>query len=439
MKIAEILNKLKTTASPELDRRIDNLIKQAEKKQTQTSNTWSIIMKSKTTKFTTAAMVFIAVLIGINHFGISIDGTSVAWADILKQIVVAETAEFDLLIEKDGQVLQSSHLICKAPGKIKQLMPDGTVNIVDFGKYNILILNTNAKKATLRQISGESSELSQLDVFGNFQKRLEKMIHFQDETVENLGLDTIDGQEVIGFRIKVSELDEVIGWQGKGTFTVWADTQSKLPIRMEWYDDMYGINTIADKMELNMEVDDHVFDMNVPDGFELKRIEHKVSKSESMTNPTAIDEKRILKGYRGWVFLSDGVFPSSMTMNAIKDLDPEARMTIKQEGWGFRPTLNKRIDLGVERFGFTEENPPTEEEKKALNKKLQKAMNNAFGGFMAVFRMPADSDWHYAGKDVMMGETDRAIFWYRPMDSKNYRVIYGDLTVEDVAPEDLPE
>jgi hypothetical protein len=31
------------------------------------------------------------------------------------------------------------------------------------------------------------------------------------------------------------------------------------------------------------------------------------------------------------------------------------------------------------------------------------------------------------------------IFWYHPEGSEIYRVIYGDLRVEDVAPEDLPE
>ena len=65
---------------------------------------WRIIVKSKITKFAAAAVVIVAVLIGINQFGGSIDGTSVAWADIINQIVVAETAAFDLLIEKDGEI-----------------------------------------------------------------------------------------------------------------------------------------------------------------------------------------------------------------------------------------------------------------------------------------------------------------------------------------------
>ena len=41
---------------------------------------WKIIMKSKMTKFATAAVIIIAVLIGINQFGGSIDGASVARA-----------------------------------------------------------------------------------------------------------------------------------------------------------------------------------------------------------------------------------------------------------------------------------------------------------------------------------------------------------------------
>ena len=50
-----------------------------------------------------------------------------------------------------------------------------------------------------------------------------------------------------------------------------------------------------------------------------------------------------------------------------------------------------------------------------------------------------EGKWYYRGKGVKLGEADKAIFWYRPKGSKTYRVIYGDLRVEDVAPENLPE
>ena len=207
---------------------------------------------------------------------------------------------------------------------------------------------------------------------------------------------------------------------------------------MEWYDEMFGVNTIADKLELNMELDESIFEMKVPDEFELETIKQKVVESKAPGNPTSIDEEKITEGFRSWVLLSGGVFPSSMTMDAIKDLDPNASMTFKQAGWGFQLYMSKNINLGKERFGFSKDNPPTKEESKALREKLQTSFNNAFTGFLSVFKLPADSDWYYAGKGVTMGEANRVIFWYRPKDSTSYRVIYGDLTVEDVAPEDLP-
>ena len=51
--------------------------------------------------------------------------------------------------------------------------------------------------------------------------------------------------------------------------------------------------------------------------------------------------------------------------------------------------------------------------------------------------LPAKSDWHYNGQDAMLSDADTAIFWYKPKDSDTYRVIYGDLTIEDITPDDL--
>ena len=48
-------------------------------------------------------------------------------------------------------------------------------------------------------------------------------------------------------------------------------------------------------------------------------------------------------------------------------------------------------------------------------------------------------DRHYAGSGVKVGETDKAVFWYLPEGSETYRVIYGDLSVKDVAAGDLPK
>jgi len=50
--------------------------------------------------------------------------------------------------------------------------------------------------------------------------------------------------------------------------------------------------------------------------------------------------------------------------------------------------------------------------------------------------LPPEADARYAGKGVSLGAVDKPIFWYRPKDTKTYRVIYADLSVRgaDVPP-----
>jgi len=39
---------------------------------------------------------------------------------------------------------------------------------------------------------------------------------------------------------------------------------------------------------------------------------------------------------------------------------------------------------------------------------------------------------------VKLGEADKPVCWYRPIDAEQYRVVYGDLHIEDVDAENLP-
>ena len=52
-----------------------------------------------------------------------------------------------------------------------------------------------------------------------------------------------------------------------------------------------------------------------------------------------------------------------------------------------------------------------------------------------------EGTWRYLGKGVKLGDKDRIVCWYKLKDAKDaetYRVVYGDLSVKDVAPKDLP-
>ena len=45
-----------------------------------------LIMKSPITKMAAAAAIIIAALIGIHQFGVSVDGASIAWADVIEKL-----------------------------------------------------------------------------------------------------------------------------------------------------------------------------------------------------------------------------------------------------------------------------------------------------------------------------------------------------------------
>lgn len=57
----------------------------------------------------------------------------------------------------------------------------------------------------------------------------------------------------------------------------------------------------------------------------------------------------------------------------------------------------------------------------------------------AIVLIAQHGEAHYAGKGVKLGDAETAIFWFLPKDAETYKVIYGDLSIKDVAEEDLPE
>ena len=46
--------------------------------------------------------------------------------------------------------------------------------------------------------------------------------------------------------------------------------------------------------------------------------------------------------------------------------------------------------------------------------------------------------FRYLGNGVKLGDKDRIVCWYKLKGAATYRVVYGDLSIKDVAPDDLP-
>jgi hypothetical protein len=130
--------------------------------------------------------------------------------------------------------------------------------------------------------------------------------------------------------------------------------------------------------------------------------------------PIVPPEQDLLDALRYYSELLGGPFPASLGRGAGDELSP---------------ILNKK-------FHIEEGQKPNAEQKKELVEVgLKLALGETF-----VMELSPEADAHYAGKGVSLSAADTPIFWYRPKNSKKYRVVYADLSVRDAdAPPSVPD
>ena len=442
---------------------------------------WRMIMHSKTTKIAACFIVIFTVLFGFNFID-SQNGS--AFASAIEKLAAAQTASFDLTIEFGEQPAQTSTFLYDANGYIKQDMANGVVNVIDYNQRKVLSLDPETMTATLSDLRNESFHSALREIFMKFPDMIAEVMELAGDDVLSLGTTTIDGRDAYGYQIETTIQKPGLYWQGKGTLTIWADTETDFPLQLQWYSTMTNMRVTASNIGLDMYVDPAEFSMDIPEGYDLPAppeaivpaVEpNEVSAQETETqvadDPNLAElleglgktDQAMIKFFHSWTVLTKGKFPSSLTTDAIKDIDPDAKIELKQKLWSFsmftsmpnifKDSLSSLFDpnsLTKERAAqinkqLKEKSGPIYEEfnRKFYEKngysfdELEKFFEDIIEGFKVVNKMPRKSDWHYNGAGAKLGDSDTAIFWYKPKGSDSHRAIYGDLTVEDVAADDL--
>jgi hypothetical protein len=338
-----------------------------------------MIMKSPITRMAAAAVIIIAVLIGIHQFG---SGT-VTFAMVIEPILNARTVVLDFMAgsEETGPVMHD----IVVGSKIRRTFSNmETILIIDTDNAKMLTLDPPSKGAAYVDIEGPLQEGTK-----NLVEFVRKVItNLKDLPVQKFGQRDIDGRKAIGFH--ASSPNEEI--------TIWADPDTAQPIRIEL---LLGQTLyILKNIEFDVQVDESLVSMEPPAGYTLS------AKEFDMRQFTEQDFITIL---RLWVeHLLGGNFPQSLTLGDLMNQTPA-------------------IGAKINQLNVSDENKT----------QLGMTMGRGFVFFQQL--EPSGATWHYAGSGVKLGEADKAVFWYRPKDSQTYRVIYGDLRVEDVAPEGLPK
>lgn len=333
-----------------------------------------------------AAAVVVMLIVAVMHW---LGAPGVALAEVLEHVRSAQTLTFKVTVQPKlmssvpPQVVPTMVL---EPGRVRQTLPGGVVMIIDRSQGKSLVLQPAQKRAIILAFAGEKWDQSA----GGFVDSLREL---QDGAEEELGRRQIDGRPVVGFHISGLRNN---GWD----WTIWADEQTGLPVRVEVKVERFGIKmpVVMSDFVFNIDLDESLFSMTPPEGYTLQEMQVDIS---------APSERDLIEGLRSVTAMTDGMFPAEMSF--------EAWCQIVTRRYSDVPS-----DAG---------NISTEAAEAAL--KLVRA--DAF-----VQRLKPENDWYYAGKGVKLGEAEKPICWWRPQDSVTYRVVYGDLSVRELAGDQLP-
>jgi outer membrane lipoprotein-sorting protein len=351
--------------------------------QTKTTSIWRIIMKSKMTKFAAAAVIIIAVLLGLEFIG-GPSTASVAFAEVVQQIRESRTVMFTTEVKVGEQVMRIEH-IRKEPGLKRTVMAGGlVVSIIDLTRKKSISINHSEKQYTERDL-----ENAQIPDF------FEDMRTFPERANEVLPKEEMDGHIVQGFRV-IEGIDGIDA-------ICWIDVQTGDLIRLEGqFPNAPNTRIVATDFKFDVELDDALFSLVPPNGY-VRKEPPKIDRSE-------VNCQDLINLLRWWATNTEGhFFPLSL-----------------------EPAEFMKVGMEMKKAGKLSESDKKQDEKIQHMAKLSR-------GLQFVMMMRPENDWHYAGEGVELGDAATAICWYRPQDSQTYRVIYADLSFEDVEPENLPK
>lgn len=231
-----------------------------------------------------------------------------------------------------------------------------------------------------------------------------------------LGTSTIDDRKTLGFRFTFARQRENQDW----SYDFWVDPKTNHLVAYrnpglnlldpnKTYDEstlrLEGLGGLQNEFKFNVALDDKLFSLQPPDGFrldskELLKVEEK----------DVIEYLEIVAQYVG------GTFPKSVIDfhsgdQYLKFERMEREKTKEQR----TPAENRMVDMMHKWWSQNVPGP----------------------GPMWVFlhHYIEEGSWKYVGDGVKLGDATREVCRYRMKGAGKYRVVYGDLSVKDVAAE----
>lgn len=376
------------SAGAELRKQIlDDAMKAHEQTGTQPAfekpNIWRIIMKSRITKLAAAAVIVIAGVVCVQF----LTGTS-AYAHVVAEIRNARTVVYTVIKQANtgtGETIKID-VAYKEPGFLRTTTIDGYIAIVDANSGKIMSIVPQGRYgiADMKSSGKTNGPWSLISAF-------KAMKALPSKADENLGAKEIDGIDCDGYRVT----------QGDLTSIIWLDAKTGDLVQVEHkYANSPGMNTIIKNIRFDVELEDSLFSLTPPAGY-------KPMGTEMKADDTLQTEDTFITWLGWWANgNTDETFPPMIAGPELAKVCMEMSKQGKLKG-----STWDRADT-----------------------------NLMFNALLFVAHLPREeSKWRYAGNGVKVNTPDTPIFWYRPAGSQMYRVIYADLSVREIAEDQLPK
>ena len=290
--IEKLINMLRVEPRTEMSKRnLDDALAAHKKvigSATSKPTIWRIIMKSRIPKI--AAAVIILVIIGLHLFSNSINGTSVVWADVAERLekVSTYTAQADRALTETGQ--EEPFFECE----IKRYFSPNHGSVEESyenGKLVMLAYCSISEKAALIVFPQNkmywrfdlNEELLSMVEYINPANTDGIMKLFGSERCTRLGSREIDGVRTEGFEVKdvklFSQVPRALLHPEDINIRIWVNEDTLLPTRIEGEGFINkGVMTgfkefrykeVMHSIEYDVEIDESIFDPNIPDDYIL--------------------------------------------------------------------------------------------------------------------------------------------------------------------------
>jgi outer membrane lipoprotein-sorting protein len=408
--IEEILERIGTEAVPDDVHKIaqdasNNFSRSlAQTKQPRQPILLEYIMKSRMSKLAAAAVIIIAVFLGLSIFH---NSSGVAWAEVLDNVQKVRT-----YINRMKMTVQS---------------PEGSQD-VDMTFYRSTVYGIRRDS----YYKGELISKLYIPAKGNQGVELvpseKKYVNavFTDEQIKliaekndpraivkefmccnqytKIGQKIIDGIEVEGIEVDHDQFGATLFEKGKGRLWVAVDTDLPVLIELEG-------TSAGGQVQISMFIDGFDWDP----GLQASDFEPVIPPDYTLMAHVDLSDsvEAVVKGLRGFAEITEGKFPTNLDLMTVGKEIRDAFIALRQKQ------------------GKSPEEKPTQEEMENMLSIQGACM---FYGNL----IKENKDAAYYGDKVTTQDVDKVLMRWR-ISEDAYQVIYGDLRVEDVSSEKLVE